>query len=80
MFTPNLGKTERAIRLLLGLLVSGWIFRRHLPGIPETVAAVIALCLFLNALLARCYLWRALGISSCPIDTKNTAAPPQGRV
>jgi Protein of unknown function (DUF2892) len=69
VFKPNLGKAERAVRLVLGVLIAGWIYRRPSPGIPEAIAAVAALFLVLNALLSRCYLWRALGISTCPAGT-----------
>lgn len=69
VFRPNLGKTERAVRLVLGVLIAGWIYRRPSPGALEAAAAVAALFLVLNALLSRCYLWRALGINTCPADT-----------
>lgn len=69
VFKPNLGKTERAARLVLGVLIAGWVFRRPSAGMPEALASVAALFLVLNALLSRCYLWRALGISTCPAGT-----------
>lgn len=69
MFKPNLGKVERAGRLVLGILIAAWVYRRPSPGMPEALASVAALFLVLNALLARCYLWRALGISTCPAGT-----------
>lgn len=69
MFKPNLGKTERAVRLVLGVLIAGWVYRRPTPGLAEALAAMAALFLVLNALLSRCYLWRALGINTCPAGT-----------
>lgn len=65
MFSPNLGKTERAVRLVLGALLALWVYRRPDPGIGETLAAVASLFLVLNAVFSRCYLWRALGINTC---------------
>ena len=69
MFKPNLGKTERAVRLVLGVLIAAWVYRRPTPGLAEGLAAMAALFLVLNALLSRCYLWRALGINTCPAGT-----------
>jgi hypothetical protein len=69
VFKPNLGKTERAVRLVLGVLIAGWVYRRPTPGLAEGLAAMAALFLVLNALLSRCYLWRALGINTCPSGT-----------
>lgn len=65
MFSPNLGKTERAVRLVLGVLLALWVYRRPNPGITEALASVTALFLVLNAIFSRCYLWRALGINTC---------------
>lgn len=65
MFAPNLGKPERALRLLLGLLLGAWVLLQPEPGALEAICAIAALFLVLNALYARCYLWRVLGLSSC---------------
>lgn len=67
MFHPNIGRSERAIRLLLGVLLAAWVYRRPHPEALEFIAAVAALFLVLNALLSRCYLWRVLGINTCRI-------------
>lgn len=65
MFAPNLGKPERALRLLLGLLLGAWVLLQPEPGALEAICAIAALFLVLNALYARCYLWRVLGLNSC---------------
>jgi hypothetical protein len=65
VFAPNLGKAERAIRLLLGLLLGGWVLLQPEPGPGEALCAVASVFLILNALYGRCYLWRFLGINSC---------------
>ena len=65
MFAPNLGKAERTIRLMLGLALGTWVLVQPEPGALEALCAVAALFLVLNALYARCYLWRVLGLNSC---------------
>lgn len=70
MFAPNLGKPERAVRLVLGLLLGGWVLLQREPGALEAICALAALFLVLNALYARCYLWRVLGLSSCKREAR----------
>lgn len=72
MFHPNLGRSERTIRLVLGVLLAAWVYRRPHPGALELIASVAALFLVLNALLSRCYLWRVLGINTCRIARQDT--------
>lgn len=67
MFHPNLGRSERTIRLVLGVALAAWIYRRPHHGALEFIVSVAALFLVLNALLSRCYLWRLLGINTCRI-------------
>lgn len=65
MFSPNLGKAERAVRLVLGLALGSWVIAQPAPGALEAIVGLASLFLVLNALSARCYLWRALGLNSC---------------
>ena len=65
MFSPNLGKAERAFRLVVGAVLAAWVLVQPEPGAVEAIAGIAALFLVLNALSARCYLWRALGLNSC---------------
>lgn len=72
MFHPNLGRSERTIRLVLGVVLAAWVYRRPHPEALEFIASLAALFLVLNALLSRCYLWRVLGINTCRIARHNT--------
>ncbi len=60
----NLGKTERWTRFALGLTL-GTVALTTLPfGLPQTALLVCSIFLLLNAALARCYLWKWLGLNS----------------
>ena len=51
MINPNLGKTERAMRLVLGIVLAVWVWNRPGFGLLETVASISSLFLVLNAFL-----------------------------
>ena len=65
MIGRNLGVLERVIRLLLGSALAIWVYVQPQFGWIEAIASICALFLVLNAMLARCYLWHALGLNSC---------------
>lgn len=60
----NLGTTERVLRLLLGAIAIGVVLSQPQFGVSEGLVAIAGLFLVLNALAARCYLWRWLGIDT----------------
>jgi hypothetical protein len=60
----NLGLFERVVRLLLGLLIVTVIVSRDSYGWVEVSVLVCALLLILNGILARCYLWKWLGLNT----------------
>ena len=65
MIETNLGNIERALRLLVGVVLGGWSLARPEMDAIGWLAAMSAICLLLNALYGRCYLWHMLDISSC---------------
>lgn len=65
MIAKNLGKPERIVRLLLGVLVAVLTAMQPEFGAFEGLTSVIALFLVLNGIFGRCYLWHLLEISSC---------------
>jgi hypothetical protein len=65
MIETNLGNFERAVRLLVGLVMGGWALARPELDAIAWLAAVSSVCLLLNAAYGRCYLWHLLDISSC---------------
>jgi hypothetical protein len=78
MINRNLGTSERLLRLVGGVLLSGWLLARSSHDILSVVAGVAALALFANAIFSRCYLWALLGINSCDPEDEHCGAPPQG--
>lgn len=69
----NLGRFERIIRPLLGVLAIAVALSRPDFGISETIVCVLGAFLIANGLTARCYLWKALGIDTardeaCELD------------
>jgi hypothetical protein len=57
---PNVGETDRLLRLLVGV---GLLFLFALEP-PWAYLGFLALVPLLTALIRRCVLWRALGIST----------------
>ena len=61
---PNLSAFERIIRPLLGLVMASVALAQPEIGLAEIVLLICALFLVLNGILARCYLWKWLGINT----------------
>jgi len=72
----NLGPIERALRLLLGAMAIMVVLSQPQLGISEMIIGVAGVFLVLNGVLARCYLWRWLGINtaidkSCDLERRS---------
>lgn len=78
MINRNLGTLERTLRLVIAVLLTGWLLARDGHDILSVVAGIAALALFANAIFSRCYLWALLGINSCDPNDEHCGAPPQG--
>ncbi len=61
---PNLSSFERVVRPILGAVMAVVALSQPEFGWIEGVVLVAALFLVLNGLLARCYLWKWLGINT----------------
>ena len=75
MIEPNLGETERAIRLLLGLGIGIWLVLQPSYSYFEWFLAISSILLIINAITSRCYLWHWLGLSSCNNDDRTDGRP-----
>ena len=65
MIDRNIGKTERWVRLVLGIALIAWVILGHEFGITQVLALVAAFALLWNSIFGRCYLWKWLGLNSC---------------
>lgn len=61
---PNLSLFERIVRPLLGLVLASIALTQPEVGLLELIVLVFSAFLMLNGLLARCYLWRWLGLNT----------------
>ena len=77
MIDRNIGLAERIVRLVLGVLLIGWVLSGSAFGAAQAVALVAAFALLWNSIFARCYLWKWLNISSC--DPSREDCPEPGR-
>jgi hypothetical protein len=76
MIDRNIGRTERIVRFILGLVLIAWA-AVGADALPLRAVAVIAAgALLWNSIFARCYLWKWLGITSC--DPAQEDCPPRG--
>lgn len=67
MFTKNEGSIDRAVRIVLGLVLLSLVF----VG-PKTWLGLVGLVPLLTGALGSCPLYSLLGISSCPLKTSPT--------
>ena len=72
MNEQNLGLIERAIRLVLGLVLGTWVVTRPELGAAEWVALLAASFLVLNGIFGRCYLWLLLDLNTCEQREKSS--------
>jgi hypothetical protein len=60
---PNEGKTDRTIRVVLGVILLGLAFS-SLTGITQTVAGIVGLVALITGAVGFCGLYKILGIST----------------
>jgi hypothetical protein len=63
MFKPNEGKTDRTIRIVLGVILLGLTFF-SLTGVAQIVAGVIGVIALVTGVIGFCGLYKILGIST----------------
>ncbi len=61
----NVGLTDKAIRIVVALLVTILIYKNILSGTLAIVAGIIAVLLLITTLIGFCPLYRIFGISTC---------------
>ena len=65
MIERNLGNIERIVRLALSVLLFAWVSAQPYITLTEWFVTGIGLCLMLNGIFSRCYLWYVLDLNTC---------------
>lgn len=61
----NMGLTDKVIRILIAIIISGLYFENIISGTFATVLIIIAGIFILTSFLSFCPLYYLLGISTC---------------
>ena len=65
----NIGKTERRIRVGLGIFLLGLAGLTFLPDWPALLTFVVGAVALFTGIARFCPLWKVLGINSCDHST-----------
>lgn len=60
----NVGPEDRVVRIVVALALALVIYVAHLTGIGAIIAGVIAAYLLITGLLARCVLYKLIGVDT----------------
>jgi Protein of unknown function (DUF2892) len=66
----NIGQTDKIIRIVAGVILIALDMFEVVTGSFSWVLSVVAVILIATALLNFCPLYKVLGKSTCPVDTK----------
>ncbi|MBM4122386.1 MAG: DUF2892 domain-containing protein [Nitrospira sp.] len=70
--TCNVGNTERAIRVILGIVLIATGYLAELPQIGAIAAYLVGIIALVTGAAGFCPAWKLFGINTCP-----TATPPK---
>lgn len=71
MFKKNVGKTDRMIRIVVGIVIaSAGLYFQNWWGLLGVV-------IFLTGVFSFCGLYSLIGISTCPIESPKQPEPPK---
>ncbi len=60
----NVGPEDRVVRIVVALALAVVIYVAHLTGVGAIIAGVIAAYLLITGLLARCLLYKLIGVDT----------------
>ena len=60
----NVGPEDRVVRIVVALALALVIYVAHLTGVGAIIAGVIAAYLLITGLLARCLLYKLIGVDT----------------
>ena len=64
----NMGSTDRAIRLMVALLLVTLFVTNVVTGIVGIVLTVAGIILFVTSIIGFCPIYGLFGITSCPLN------------
>ncbi len=67
---PNEGKTDRTVRIILGIILLGLVFFR-LTGIAQIVAGIVGVIALVTGVIGFCGLYKILAITTLEKKTEN---------
>ena len=65
----NMGTVDRAVRIIIGLIIAGLYYTNVISGTVGIVLLVFAVIFILTSLISVCPLYSILGISTCKKKT-----------
>lgn len=68
--TRNVGKTDRAIRFVIGIILGALVFTGTVTGIPAGILLFLTFSIPLSGLIGYCPFYTLFGISTCPSKLK----------
>jgi len=66
----NVGNTDKAVRIVVGLALFGAILLNLVDGVAMYVALVLGLAMFATAFFGTCSLYSLLGVNTCEIKKR----------
>jgi hypothetical protein len=60
----NIGPEDRVVRIVVGLALAVVIYVAHLTGVGAIIAGIIAAYLLITGLLARCLVYKLIGVDT----------------
>ncbi len=70
MLTKNVGTADRALRVLVGLLLIAYAIPIGFPQTSWNWVGWIGVVPLLTALMGTCPLYTVLGLSTCPLENR----------
>ena len=62
--TRNVGPEDRVVRIVVALVLCVLVYMGTIPGVAGIIAGVVAAYLLITGLLARCVLYKLIGVDT----------------
>ncbi len=71
LLVTNQGNTDRMIRAVLAIILLVVSYTSGFESMNGIIALSVAGVLIFNVVSGNCYIYRVLGINTCPVDLKS---------